>query len=237
MENQLQPSNSNNLPSNQREKLQRGLYNAYNYFSVRDKYDSRISEQQKIINEEYAKYRALVVPSTGKMFGGPIVIYITFSLLFILLMNLITQFARTMLWLIAIAFIVCLVTAIISNKLYQKAIDKKSIKKADAYWHSDGESIVNQSENNIATLKKEKTQFENNNVGYLNIVPPDYRDKFSIAYMLRAMVNLRADTLKEAINLLEQQLHRWKIEKTAEAILLAQCQILVEVEQINKTLY
>ena len=51
---------------------------------------------------------------------------------------------------------------------------------------------------------------------YLAVLPASYRDLPAASYFLTAVRDGRADDMKEAMNLYEQQLHNWKMEKAFE---------------------
>ena len=59
----------------------------------------------------------------------------------------------------------------------------------------------------------------------LEKVPQDYRYYIAVNYIVDCLQKGRADSMKEAINLYEEQLHRWKLENAAmEAVILQQQQ-------------
>lgn len=59
----------------------------------------------------------------------------------------------------------------------------------------------------------------------LEKIPQDYRYYIAINYIVDCLQKGRADSMKEAINLYEEQLHRWKLENAAmEAVILQQQQ-------------
>lgn len=60
------------------------------------------------------------------------------------------------------------------------------------------------------------------NEGYIELIPQKYRYPLACNYMAEVIQCGRADNLKEAMNLYEEQLHRWKIEKQMGNILDAQ---------------
>jgi hypothetical protein len=55
-------------------------------------------------------------------------------------------------------------------------------------------------------------------------IPANYRYPLAIDYITECFVNGRADTLKEAINLYEQQVHYWKVENYFEQLNVMQWQ-------------
>lgn len=55
-------------------------------------------------------------------------------------------------------------------------------------------------------------------------IPPVYFYPIAIDYFIEVLSNGRADTFKEAMNLYEEQLHRWKIEDMTKSSMIAQQQ-------------
>lgn len=58
----------------------------------------------------------------------------------------------------------------------------------------------------------------------INILPPAYRYLLAAEYIYNCFVNCRANNLSQAINLYEEQLHRWRIENANETMLKLQRQ-------------
>ena len=65
----------------------------------------------------------------------------------------------------------------------------------------------------IERLSKEEKQLWLKNEHYLEFLPNRYRTEIAVSFMMSAIKNYRADTLKEAINLYEEAVAQWKIEK------------------------
>ena len=57
-------------------------------------------------------------------------------------------------------------------------------------------------------IKKEKAEFLKSQAPILSFLPPDYQNLHAVGFMLTAVKNCRADTLKEVINLYESELNR-----------------------------
>ncbi|MBQ3824363.1 MAG: hypothetical protein II808_04035 [Clostridia bacterium] len=60
------------------------------------------------------------------------------------------------------------------------------------------------------------------NPSLLAFLPENYRYPIAINYMANIVYSDRAQTLNEALNKYDEQLHRWKMENTQEAILAEQ---------------
>ncbi|MCL2445323.1 MAG: hypothetical protein FWD06_00945 [Oscillospiraceae bacterium] len=59
---------------------------------------------------------------------------------------------------------------------------------------------------------------------YVNLIPPNYRYPLALNEIYSYLVNFRAESWKEAVNLYEEQLHRWQLEANSEEALLLQAQ-------------
>ena len=62
----------------------------------------------------------------------------------------------------------------------------------------------------------------NTNRNVLNTVPKEYLYPMALEYFINVLKIGRADTMKEAMNLYEDQVHKWKMESFAQASLVAQ---------------
>ena len=61
-------------------------------------------------------------------------------------------------------------------------------------------------------------------IQYVNLIPPNYRYPLALDEIYSYLANLRAENWKEAVNLYEEQLHRWQMEVNSEEALLLQAQ-------------
>ena len=64
----------------------------------------------------------------------------------------------------------------------------------------------------------------NAKIEYVNLIPPNYRYPLALNEIYSYLVNFRAESWKEAVNLYEEQLHRWQLEANSEEALLLQAQ-------------
>ena len=92
------------------------------------------------------------------------------------------------------------------RKENKKLIEK--IRQEDEEKDRTINAAIAQLEADAVTLQKAATEL-------LAFLPETYRNAEAACYMLLAVKDGRADTLKEAMNLYEEQLHRWKMEKLA----------------------
>lgn len=97
---------------------------------------------------------------------------------------------------------------------------KKHISEADAYWKNVATPAIQKIRKKIRELETELERFLKDNRYVLEFLPDDYRDTLSVGYMEECVRNLRAETLKEALNLYEEQKHRWAMENLAQQMLV-----------------
>ena len=93
------------------------------------------------------------------------------------------------------------------------------IAEAEKYFEEVCCPIEQECSNNIQNLTNERNEFVNANKHILQFLPEEYRNATAVIYMEQAVRNCRADSLKEVINLYEDQLHKWKIEQQNQELL------------------
>ena len=84
----------------------------------------------------------------------------------------------------------------------------EQLRQEDEVKNKADEATIAQLEADAVTLQKAANEL-------LAFLPDTYRNTEAACYMLLAVKDGRADTLKEAMNLYEEQLHRWNMEKLA----------------------
>lgn len=78
---------------------------------------------------------------------------------------------------------------------------------------------INSINYNIASAENQLSDTIKNSWQTLSVLPRDYCYFFAANYIYNVLINRRADSLKEAINLYEEQLHRWKMEQYSADLL------------------
>ena len=106
------------------------------------------------------------------------------------------------------------------TKIYQKTVQPK----------------IDAAEAEIANVENLVNEFVAENLHLIEFIPMQYRHMQAVSYMFYAVANKRADTLKEAINLYEEQLHRWNLENAAQAAYEAQEYMARAMDETNNRL-
>lgn len=75
-------------------------------------------------------------------------------------------------------------------------------------------------ETDLTKEAEKKTRVMKSLTPVIHILPPNYRYALAAEYIYNCFLNSRAYTIQEAVNLYEEQLHRWRIEN-AQGMMLA----------------
>lgn len=119
-------------------------------------------------------------------------------------------------------------------RIIGKKIESTNEKAYKEKLSTDVKPIADEANQNIESIKQIMDDFINQNSHYVEIIPTKYRNLESVSYMYLAAVDGRADTLKEAINLYEEQLHRWKLEISAQQAAEAQAYTAQAIEELGR---
>lgn len=117
---------------------------------------------------------------------------------------------------ILIAIAIALV--VIFNILRCKSYNDKHSKQADKLWYDKWGPAIAQAEKDIQKANQRLMKYKADHYNCINFLPNQYQNYSATSYMAIAVRNGRADTFKEAANLYEEQLHRWRMEQINEEI-------------------
>lgn len=189
--------------------------NAEQYFAIIDRYNGLIEDYKKNSNFQREKYWFLKnqkKPSPAMTL--PVFLGGFFGL--VLIENFIMQsnralynedFVKSALILsFFFAFVLALVYAIICISKR-----KKINNQAENFWNNEGLEITQKNNEKIKEITVALNDFIDENTDISAKIPPDYRNFPATSYMANAIRNCRANTLKEAINLYEEELHKMKM--------------------------
>ena len=85
----------------------------------------------------------------------------------------------------------------------------------------------------INQIADEFIEYWNSNLHLLDFLPEDYRTAHAVCFMLKAVKNFRADSLKEAINLYDQELKHLEAMAAAERQRIQNEELLYTMELLN----
>lgn len=218
------------------EQLQCQLADACKFHGILERYNTAIKEMEQRSFEAFEKYSALRSKRFSAVGGIVIFIFVYIMLSIVLLLvggglgaAIVTNNVKLLYPIgILLIFISCtnlfiplgIPIGIITYKsTYCRKKDEQLIAEAEKYFEEVYCPIEQECSNNIQNLTNERNEFVNANKHILQFLPEEYRNATAVIYMEQAVRNCRADSLKEAINLYEDQLHKWKIEQQNQELL------------------
>lgn len=119
---------------------------------------------------------------------------------------------------------------------YRNSQAKKEVSKFMIEWETAGKQKLdgmNAQLLELRTYRKELTQEKA--ASTLSLLPPKYTYLEAIDFFIDAVVNLRADSMKEAVNLYEEHLHRQRME-AAQNKLADQQDKMLQLQRENQAL-
>lgn len=213
-------------------KLFNDLYNAYEYFRICSIYEEIQERYQNDKSECRAYYERLKRRKASPVYLNISVgMYLGLMLLILLASNdKVGTLASMSLFLIGAAVVIIL------NTLICKLITKKFQRDAENFWEKKGQQICEEDRQNWYKARTECFAFKTHNSRFVQFLPQKYRNMTATQWMANAVANRRADTLKEVINLYEEQLHRWEMENIGREMAYQSAQIEKRLNNIYRSL-
>lgn len=113
-----------------------------------------------------------------------------------------------------ISFLVAVVVDIVTFKPMNTLIKKNELRQVNRYTERCELIKIE-----CGKMEKNEKELINTLSREIHIIPPNYRYLLAVQYIFDSFVNMRARNMTEAINLYEEQLHRWKIENAQQQML------------------
>ena len=152
--------------------------------------------------------------------------------------SILHAFFLTALILLAFACIAFLgIIFFVFARIKRKKYKKKAIKEHEAL---EAELLpkMDKIEKEIAQIQARLEQFVKGNEARYQFLPSNYRNHHAVGFMLKAVENLRADTLRDVINLYEHELHMLEQERilqdAAEMQRIQNASMLYTMESIER---
>lgn len=213
------------------------LGRATRYFQIIEAFcesidDEEATAQSLQANYEYEKEKSEKVP---RIIHDLLKVALVFGCIFLGLVVLVAIFgvkATTFdIITITVLGIVCLVAFFIQKYLANWL--KKNEEAYNKKYENEIKPQIEETQRNTDALTKKAEQFISENIHYIEFLPMQYRNLQAVTFMYLAVGNGRADTLKEAINLYEEQLHRWKLEEYAQEAAEAEAYMASALDELN----
>lgn len=194
--------------------LHQQLVNACEFFSVNQKYDELVAQYQSNTQAYEAEYLKMKKSRQSPLIGIVVIVFLSLFLSMIT-MGIVTSINPNSITLALLAVFLPPLVCVVAILIYVKRCKQKTLeyqKKADRYWQEIAGKACANNEKTIKKIELERSCFNRDNRVFTEILPDNYRYFLAAAYMENVVRNGRADTLKEALNLFEEQRHRWEIE-------------------------
>lgn len=101
-------------------------------------------------------------------------------------------------------------------------------------WEEEYKPKLEKEQACLETVKADMQRIYKEYGDMLTFLPKKYQNLQATSFMLMAVKDGRADTLKEAYNLYEEQLHRWKLEDAAYQAAEIQRMVAMAVDELNE---
>lgn len=128
-----------------------------------------------------------------------------------------------------------LITAPVGYFIAKLWVIPKRMKKRQTKLEEEVKQREQEDEVKIAPLREQTQKLFESKGHVLEGLPEDYCYSMALEYMKNAVANLKADNLKEAVNLYDTQLHHWKMEAMQADILDATKRTAAMQESIEKS--
>ncbi len=213
------------------------LGRATRYFQIVEAFcesidDEEATAQSLQANYEYEKEKA---EKTPRVIHDLLKVAFVFGCIFLGLVLIVGLFSGSdfiiLLGLLAFFGGICLVIFFIQKYLANWL--KKNEETYNKKYENEVKPQIEKTQRNTDELTKKAELFISENIHYIEFLPMQYRNLQAVSFMYLAVGNGRADTLKEAINLYEEQLHRWKMEEYAQEAAETEAYMASALDELN----
>ncbi len=193
------------------EELVMQLNDACDFLYIWDSYEGLISSIRRDTESCKAKYLRI---KNEKVSSAAIYLTIFFvSVIMLMFAGLISGQIGSY-FLVFIAFAVIAIALVMANK-YTKKLKLQPQKRADEFWNTIGSPTCVENKQKIEILQGELNKFIEDNKHVIEFLPEDYRHNTSaVEYVFSAIKNGLAGSIKEALNLYNEKLHRDRMEQS-----------------------
>ena len=128
-----------------------------------------------------------------------------------------------------------LITLPVGYFIAKSSVIPKRVEKRQTELEEETRRRAQEEESKISQLREQTKKILSTKGHVLEGLPEDYCYSMALEYMKNAVANLKADNLKEAVNLYDTQLHHWKMEAMQADILDATKRTAAMQESIEKS--
>lgn len=194
-----------------------GLQNQYN-----QQYDLLQKDRNKYNTEKRCSLGAIgwIIVSLGTIIGFIPLATVVYAIAESALnsRNILLTFLFSVVFLFIFLFALIKIIKHLVFRIRQKAVYKKQADVITTSMESINQSII---------------EFYNTGYKPALIIPPKYRYPLAIEYIIECFENNRADNMRDAVNLYEQQVHNWRVENYLDQIKLMQWQQRIALQNLE----
>lgn len=134
-------------------------------------------------------------------------------------------------FILAVGIIICFL-----YMQYQRISAKKACSAFTKEWEISGiQTLADMNRQKNELIGQRKDLIRSKAMATLSLLPPKYIYLAAIDYFIDVVTNMRADTIKEAVNLYEEHLHRQRMEAAQNKLNEQQDKIL-QLQQENRVI-
>jgi len=137
---------------------------------------------------------------------------------------------------VGISLIAAAIATVIIGKIINK-IRKSKDEKRVAEHNDIINNKISKLNQEILTYTNEISRIYNENFDLFSHIPPDYCEAWKVAHLCSILENQRADTLKEALNVFEEDMHRQAMQAGQQQIINQQMQLEQRVRYAEEMAY
>jgi len=227
------------------ESLYSALAQATQYYQVKEELFDRIQQEENALwqietdfNEDFERKKKPYesVESIGSLLWIPsaCILAIAFIVVFIKIANSINQTVSQLSD--TLPFLLCLALLTVGGAVmvaFSRAKQRKIGRKYDNIYEKQIKPQIEYHQESLSNLHDMIVEFESENKHLIDVLPFSYRNIEASSFLFLAIANGRADTLKEAINLYEEWIHRQMLENAARQTAEAQEYMALALDELN----
>lgn len=217
------------------------LSDAYQYLACVEKYDQLIGKYEINTETHRNKYYQLKSRTAHGGFKPWVpMIFILPLIMALIAIIVVAECAAVIKMILGVILAALLIAPFFASKISYQNEQKQNRKfqqEAVDYWQNTGGPAEQSNRQTVQKITSEKNVFVSDNKALIDVLPPDYQTVSACGFILTSLINGRADSVKEAINLYEETLHRIRLEhatqEVASAISQMQYDVMRQMDSIN----
>ena len=223
------------------ERLYNHLAKAAQYYQIKEELSNRIQQEENTIRQietdfndelERKKKPYESINSLGTLLWIPSICILALTLIVVFFYWVQNKPQLSDLPLFLVALSVPTVSGIIMV-VFSRSKKQTITQKYEQIHKNQIQPQIKQLQESLSNLHNTAIEFESENKHLIEVLPISYRNIEASSFLFLAIANGRADTLKEAVNLYEEWLHRQMLENAAKQTAEAQEYMALALDELN----